>query len=244
VALAREIHLEFPMNVSSTSASSSIWSLLAPQSASKTSSAGGAGDGDALFSLDSGSDADTAPSAASDSPPPPPGEFDLSGSTMQFAQSLGAPPQDPLLSLDSNGDGSVSATESGLDGASSDVQKLFSEIDANGDGSLSTGEVDDFREQMQAAQEAAGGEGVDAVENPPPPAMPPVAGSGESAGTSSDASGSSSDASGSGASANGSPDLSGFLQELASRYLALAKGGDFGSADGTAQGTGGLSAVA
>jgi len=190
------------MNISSTSATSSLWSLLASQAASKTSSASGKSGGEASFSLNEATTADaTAPAASDRPPPPPPGQFDVAGSTMQFAQSMGAPPEDPIQSLDTDGDGAVSADEFGLDSASSDVQRLFSAIDGDGDGSLSTDEIDGFREQMMSAQEGS------------PSGPPPTSGSGGASDSSSDSSG---------AGSGGAPDIQAFLQQIASRYLAMA----------------------
>jgi hypothetical protein len=225
------------MNISSASGTSSLWSLLAAQASSSTSSSSGTGSDDAAFSLDDAGDAGTTSavsSVAAGGSPSAPDCFDMSASTMQFAQSLGgadggSPPQDPLLSLDANGDGSVSSTEFGLDGASSDVQQLFSAIDSNGDGALSTDEIDSFHKQMMAALEGPGTEGG-AMEGPPPLPSEGLAAQAGTDGSTTSSQGGSSNSSSSDSSSDGTgtvPDLSVFLQQLASRYLAVATGGDF-----------------
>lgn len=100
--------------------------------------------------------------------------FDLSSmSTRSFAGLCGAgagrPPADPIASLDSDGSGSVSAEEFGLDGASTPMQAMFEAIDSDGNGELSTGETDAFRSAMQ--QVMGGGERPQG----PPPGPPPGA---------------------------------------------------------------------
>jgi hypothetical protein len=133
-------------------------------------------------------------------------------STQQFAGQgggmgpMGGPPpgggEDPIASLDADDDGSVSADEFGLDGASEDVQNLFSAIDEDGSGELSTDEIDAFREQMMQAD---GG-------RPPEPPMGPPPGAQASGGSSS----------GDGTTtASNTLDVSSFIQQLAQRYASL-----------------------
>ncbi|MEX8492915.1 hypothetical protein [Sphaerotilus sp.] len=105
-----------------------------------------------------------------------PSQFNVQRSTSQLAQQsghggpggpggAGGPPpgpppggmggaggagNDPIQSLDSNSDGSVSSDEFGLSSASDTVKKLYAAIDSNSDGALSTDEISSFRAQMQA----------------------------------------------------------------------------------------------
>lgn len=141
------------MNVSLTSgasSASSLWSLLASRASASAKSA------DTSTSY---SDSSTTEGAASaqrpDGPPPPPAQFDCAMSTEQFAGMagmMGPPPGgDPIASLDADDDGSVSAEEFGLEGASEEVQNLFAAMDEDGSGELSTDEIDAFREQMMAS---------------------------------------------------------------------------------------------
>lgn len=144
-----------------------------------------------------------------------PQSFDLSSmSTAAFAGPRGRssePPPDPIASLDTDGSGSVSAEEFGLDGASEDVEALFKAIDADGDGELSTSETDSFREQFM---EKTGG-----AERPhgPPPGPPP----GRSGSASSDGDSASSEAS-AGTSSTDDARLRSFLQQLAEMYAQVA----------------------
>ena len=148
------------MNLNATSASSgssALWSLLAARQASRSNGSSSSA------SSDAGS-TDTQGASARPGPPPPPSGFDLSSmGTMQFA-AMGQAPQDPIASLDSDDDGSVSADEFGLDGASDDVKALFEAIDSDGSGALLSDEIDSFREQMTSSAEAAGGH----PDGPPP----------------------------------------------------------------------------
>ena len=144
------------MNLSATSATSgnsALWSLLASRQTSRSSE-----------TSQTCSDADTSASRATPpGPPPPPPGFDLSAiSTSQFA-TMGQPPDDPIASLDSDDDGSVSADEFGLDSANDAVKALFSAIDSDGSGALSMDEIDSFREQMTRGDASSG------TRPPPPP---------------------------------------------------------------------------
>lgn len=138
--------------------------------------------------------------------------FDFSAmSTQSFAGMLQAQsgrPPDPIQSLDSNGDDSVSAEEFGLDGASESVQELFKAIDADGSGDLSSNEIGSFREQFMAKAGGAGG---------PPPSPPP----GASGGTATAASGSASSTD-STRNSTSSTDaaLRNFLQQLSEMYAS------------------------
>lgn len=155
-----------------------------------------------------------------------PQSFDLSGqSTQAFAgarcKGMPPPPQgeggkDPIAALDSDGDGSVSAAEFGLDGASASVKQLFAAIDGDGDGALSTAETDAFREKFTQATGGA---------HPPPPGPPPGAGSeGVAAQAASGSTGASATAS-----ATADDELRGFLQQLSElfvkRYADIAAAG-------------------
>ncbi len=140
------------MNVTSTSDSSALWSLLAAQRSNATS---------ATTTSSDDSYAQAASSASGDMPPPPPGpppmpaSFDTSMSTEQFAANgAGRAPID-FASLDSDGDGSVSSDEFGLDSADEMASELFSKIDEDGDGALSSDEISAF-ESMMAQHLGAG----------------------------------------------------------------------------------------
>lgn len=103
--------------------------------------------------------------------PPPNGGFELSMSTTQFAQSTQQNNGDPLMALDSDGDGAVSGAEFGIgDGSDDQVNALFAAIDSNGDGSLSASETDSFGQQMMQALQGQQGQ-------QPPPAPPADGGS-------------------------------------------------------------------
>ena len=146
-----------------------------------------------------------------------PQHFDMSGqSTQSFAGMRGMAPPDPIASLDTDDDGSVSSEEFGLEGASEDVQALFKAIDADGSGSLSSDEISSFRDQfMQKTGEAGRPPG-------PPPGPPP----GESTNSGNSSSSSSADASST--SSTEDTRLRGFLQQLAemfaSQYAQVANG--------------------
>lgn len=65
--------------------------------------------------------------------------------------------EDPIASLDNDGDGAVSSTEFGITSDSSDDMKaLFSAIDSDQDGSLSDSEISSFRDKMTSAMDAQG----------------------------------------------------------------------------------------
>jgi EF-hand domain pair len=179
------------MNLSATSSSSSstaLWSLLAARQASRSSNSSGTSE------TASSSSPATQTTGAPPGPPPPPSGFDMSSmGTMQFAAMSGRP-SDPIASLDSDDDGSVSADEFGLDAASEEVQALFKAIDSDGSGALSSDEIDSFREEMTSQDhKKAGGQPPD---GPPPP--PPEGGQG-----------------------GGSMDVSAFLEQLAQRYASM-----------------------
>ncbi|MEK8034737.1 hypothetical protein AACH06_28295 [Ideonella sp. DXS29W] len=197
---------------SAASGASNLWSLLSSRAATSTSTA-------SSFSQRTGgtasaSNAATGATSRPDGPPPPPSQFDSTMSTAQFAHMAGAgaarrgppPGEDPIASLDSDDDGSVSSDEFGLDAASDEVQQLFAAIDEDGSGDLSAGEIDSFREQMMNAD---GGQPPE----PPVPAMgpPPAAGDADNAG----------DTGSSAAITASQPDVSQFLQQLAQRYARL-----------------------
>lgn len=131
--------------VSSSQGASALWAALMTQRSSQASG------------TTSGQD------FSAQMPPPPPrpegggggpapggGMGGMGLSTQSFAQ---CSRQDPIASLDEDGDGSVSSDEFGLEGASEEVQKLFAAIDGDGDGSLSGEEIEGFREQMQAREQ-------------------------------------------------------------------------------------------
>ena len=125
----------------------------------------------------------------------------------------GPPPGgDPIASLDSDDDGSVSADEFGLDGATEEVQNLFSAIDADGSGALSTDEIDGFREAFMAAEQAGGSSRMGPPPGPPPQDM------GAADRSSDDTTLISTRA--------GEPDVSAFLQQLAARYAELMGSSD------------------
>ncbi|MFO1337561.1 MAG: hypothetical protein U1F53_04890 [Burkholderiaceae bacterium] len=191
---------------SANSGVNNLWSLLASRSASSASSTGSSC---AASTRDTTSASTAAPRP--DGPPPPPAQFDSAMSTQQFARMgggmapMGPPPgEDPIASLDADDDGSVSADEFGLDGASDDVQKLFAAMDADGSGALSSDEIATFREQMTGAE---GG-------RPPEPPMGPPPG------TQSGASDTAAEDDTAAANA-AAPDISSFLQQLAQRYASM-----------------------
>lgn len=199
------------MNVSINSGASSVWSLLASRASAASSSSSSSSSTTSSYSSTS---SDSTTTQRPDGPPPPPSQFDCQMSTQQFAgqgggmAQMGPPPEDPIASLDSDDDGSVSADEFGLDGASEDVQNLFSAIDEDDSGDLSTDEIDAFREQMMAA---------DGGRPPEPPMGPPPGAQGSGSSSSDD----SDDSSTSTASASNSIDVSSFIQQLAQRYASL-----------------------
>lgn len=139
--------------------------------------------------------------------------FDMSGlSTQAFAgmQASGLPPpppgggKDPMAQLDTDGDGSISADEFGLDGASTEVQNLFKAIDTDGDGALSASETDGFRESFM---QRMGG-----VDRPPPSGPPP--------GAAQDGSGASDSTTAGGRTRSTDAQLQGFLQHLAEMFAS------------------------
>ncbi len=91
---------------------------------------------------------------------------DMMAQAMQQAMGgmmgMGGPPpgppsgEDPIASLDSDGDGSVSSSEFGITSDSTDAMKaLFSAFDSDGDDSLSSGEINAFKEKMTEAMPAS-----------------------------------------------------------------------------------------
>lgn len=185
-------------------------------------------------------------------PPEPPTQFDMSSmSTSQFAGmggmgGAGGPPpgpppgggmggpggaggQDPIQSLDSDEDGSVSGDEFGLDGASDEVKALFSAIDGDGDSTLSSDEISSVREQMQSqmqAQASAQDPGSERTEGGHHRHGPPPTGSSSSSGTGDDSSTASSASSGA-----GRPDAAEFIRMIAARYAQI--GGSASSTSGS-----------
>lgn len=225
------------MNVSSSSASAanSVWNLLASRmsQASRSSTAGASERRYDNTSATAGSPETSRPSG----PPPPPSSFEMSLSTSQFAgmtggqgmAPMGPPPGaggDPMASLDTDADGSVSSAEFGLDEAGDDVKALFNAIDSDGSGDLSTDEMSSFRETMTAAMDAAGGPPPGGPMGPPPGAMSPSDGT-DAAADDSDDDAASAQASTSAATTATQPDLRAFLQQLASRYASLSEQGAF-----------------
>lgn len=226
------------MNVSSSSASAanSVWNLLASR-ASQASRSSAASAGDSSYAGTSAATTSSPEASRPSGPPPPPSSFEMSLSTSQFAgmvggqgmAPMGPPPgegEDPMASLDTDEDGSVSSEEFGLDEASDDVKALFNAIDSDGSGDLSTDEMSSFRETMIAAMDEAGGPPPGAPMGPPPEALGSSGSSEESDDASEDTSASSSTASATGQAA-GQPDLAAFLQQLAARYASLSEQGAF-----------------
>lgn len=213
------------MHVSSSQASngaSALWSLLSSRAAQ--ASARSSSTASSNFSADASTSSTAASTAAtSTQASTTPSRFELAQSTTQFAGCHRGPPpgEDPIASLDADTNGSVSAEEFGLDGASDEVKALFQAIDGDGSGDLSTDEIDSFREQMMAADQAAGGPPMGPPPGPPPGASP--SGSSEEATTDSTASAASQRSS-----SSASVDVGAFIQQLASRYASLA--GESGTA--------------
>lgn len=165
------------MQISSSMQASQSWALhnMRTASASGTGQAGGS----SSVSSDFAAVARQGGHSGHGGPPAGPPPDAVSGgamaglSTMQFA-AMGAagaggdgPPQDPIASLDSDGDGSVSGSEFGLDSASDAAKKLFSAIDTSGDGALSSDEISAMRDKMMAAHEAgraSGTQGTDGAQ--------------------------------------------------------------------------------
>jgi hypothetical protein len=110
---------------------------------------------------------------------------------------------DPIQSLDTDSDGSVSSDEFGLDEASDEVKALYAAIDSDSDGALSTDEISGFREQMQAQMG-------------PPPMGPPPQGASNS--SSASASVSSTSISSTGTRSSQRPDASEMIRMIAARY--------------------------
>lgn len=73
--------------------------------------------------------------------------FPMPLSTAQFAQRAAAAPPS-LASLDGDGDGSVSASEYGLQGAGALGQQLFLAVDSDGNGSLGSDEIGSFEAEL------------------------------------------------------------------------------------------------
>ena len=149
---------------------------------------GSAAQTDAVFSkLDTNGDGSVSESEFTSAAPKPPDQDGMGSlgsmgmSTQAFAGMMAPPPPPPpsLSDLDSDDDGSISATEFGLSGSTStdgtdstsstsntdqaELKALFNEIDSDGDGSLSSDEVSDFESAMQTAQ------GPQGMPPPPPP---------------------------------------------------------------------------
>lgn len=165
-------------------------------------------------------------------PPEAPSQFNVQRSTSQLAQQsghggpggpggAGGPPPgpppggmggpgsaggDPIQSLDSNSDGSVSSDEFGLDSASDEVKKLYAAIDSDSDGALSTDEISGFREQMQAQM------------GPPPMGPPPQDASNSSSSASDSATTS---ISSTGTRSSQRPDASEMIRMIAARYAEM-----------------------
>ena len=175
-----------------------------------------------------------------------PSQFNVQRSTSQFAQQsgqggpggpggAGGPPpgpppggmggagggDDPIQSLDSNSDGSVSSDEFGLDTASDEVKKLYAAIDSDSDGALSTDEISGFREKMQAQMGQDQGQ--------PPMGPPPQ----ESADSGSTTAATSSSSSSSATRSSQRPDASEMIRMIAARYAELS--GSSTSSSGTTQ---------
>lgn len=207
------------MHVSSSQASngaSALWSLLSSRAAQ--ASARSSSTASSNFSADASTSSTAASTAAtSTQASTTPSRFELAQSTTQFAGCHRGPPpgEDPIASLDADTSGSVSAEEFGLDGASDEVKALFQAIDGDGSGDLSTDEIDSFREQMMAADQAAGGPPMGPPPGPPPGARP----SGSSEETTADSTAS---AASQRSSSSASVDVGAFIQQLASRYASLA----------------------
>ena len=209
------------MHVSSSQASngaSALWSLLssrAAQASARSSSTSSTASSN--FSADASTSSTAASAATSTQASTTPSRFELAQSTSQFAGCHRGPPpgEDPIASLDADTSGSVSAEEFGLDGASDEVKALFQAIDGDGSGDLSTDEIDSFREQMMAADQAAGGPPMGPPPGPPPGARP----SGSSEETTADSTAS---AASQRSSSSASVDVGAFIQQLASRYASLA----------------------
>lgn len=213
------------MHVSSSQASngaSALWSLLSSRAAQ--ASARSSSTASSNFSADASTSSTAASTAAtSTQASTTPSRFELAQSTTQFAGCHRGPPpgEDPIASLDADTSGSVSAEEFGLDGASDEVKALFQAIDGDGSGDLSTDEIDSFREQMMAADQAAGAPPMGPPPGPPPGARP----SGSSEETTADSTAS---ATSQRSSSSASVDVGAFIQQLASRYASLA--GESGTA--------------
>ncbi|GAA0768325.1 EF-hand domain-containing protein [Ideonella azotifigens] len=223
------------MNVSSATSNNSIWQMLTARAqanarSSATSSTGSAGGSTNTGTADATSSTTT---SRPDGPPPPPSQFDMAMmSTAQFAGMGGMPPggqgrhEDPMASLDSDGDGSVSSDEFGLDKSSDAAQALFKAIDSDGDGAMSAKEMSAFRDKMTAAMDQArerqgseSGAGMSGTGMPPmgpPPGPPP--------GESSSASGASDSSTDSTSSSAAKPkiDVHAFIEQLAARYASMA----------------------
>jgi Ca2+-binding EF-hand superfamily protein len=117
---------------------------------------------------------------------------------------------DPIASLDSNSDGSVSGDEFGLGTASDQVKALFKAIDSDSDGSLSSTELSSFKDSMQS--QMGGAQGAGRPHGPPPGPPPGEAGSNGSA--------SSSGTSSSSVDKAAKTDVSALLQRLAEQYFS------------------------
>lgn len=143
------------MNVTSRPGAMPPPSMLPPQagrgSASRGTAASGSDSPAAAASATAASSSAT--TAASSSPatagvPALPAAFPMPLSTAQFAQrsSAAAPPS--LASLDSDGDGSVSASEYGLADAGALGQQLFVAVDSDGNGQLGGDEIRSFESEL------------------------------------------------------------------------------------------------
>ncbi|HSI49781.1 MAG TPA: EF-hand domain-containing protein [Ideonella sp.] len=219
------------MNVSLATSNNSIWQMLTARAQANARSSATSSTGSAGGSTNTAGTADATSSTTTsrpDGPPPPPSQFDMAMmSTAQFAGMGGMPAggqgqhEDPMASLDSDGNGSVSSDEFGLDKSSDAAQALFKAIDADGDGSMSADEMSAFRDKMTAAMDQAresqgseSGAGMSGMGMPPmgpPPGLPPG-----------DASSDSSTESTTSSANKPKIDVHSFIEQLAARYASMA----------------------
>lgn len=205
------------VNFSSSSSSSSLGGLSSACGSSRTQRSQGPSQEEMakiFAAMDSDGDGSVTQSEMEAArPPAPPQEFDMSSmSTTQFA-GMGGPGgaggQDPIQSLDSDEDGSVSSDEFGLDEASEEVQALFSAIDSDGDDALSSDEISSFRDQMQA-------QGGERPHGPPPPRPPQDSATTDSTSTSATTSATSA------SSGSSRTDAQEFIKMIAARYAQIS----------------------
>ncbi|NDY91165.1 EF-hand domain-containing protein [Ideonella livida] len=170
------------MHVSSSSGgglAAALWSLTQSQRGASTASSATSATGatTANFAVD-GETASSSSStgAARGSPPePPPGPPPAAWGLGQSTQGLAASGPPALGDLDSDGDGTVSGEEFGLDGADAQAQALFQAVDSDGDGSLASEEISAFEAERPQGPPPG-----------PPPGEPP-SGDSASSGDSEDA---------------------------------------------------------